>query len=102
MKQTVLISLILVGIVAGILFVSSCNGGGDGNGNPAECTDGLDNDSDGWTDSADPECISGQSETGFGITQCNDNIDNDSDGDIDSDDPGCSELGTCVKQSMLA
>lgn len=53
------------------------------------CTDGVDNDADGWVDAADPDCASGQNETGFGNAGCNDGIDNDGDGAADADDPEC-------------
>ena len=64
------------------------------------CSDGVDNDGDGWIDSQDPGCLSGpggeynpsdvsesNSPTSYA---CSDRIDNDGDGLIDADDPGCS------------
>lgn len=56
-----------------------------------ECTDGIDNDGDGWIDAADPDCATGGPEKGYGTTQCNDGIDNDGDGWIDFYDPDCSD-----------
>ncbi|MCB9776942.1 MAG: hypothetical protein H6742_00085 [Alphaproteobacteria bacterium] len=55
-----------------------------------QCDDGLDNDEDGWTDEADPDCIlGGDTELGFGGDECNDDVDNDDDGYVDADDPDC-------------
>ncbi len=54
-----------------------------------ECNDGLDNDGDGWVDEQDPDCMSGDQETGFGTGTCNDGIDNDGNGMTDSLDPSC-------------
>ena len=59
-----------------------------------ECNDGIDNDSDGWTDLADPVCTSIAVEfedDGYvpNGSQCNDGIDNDTDGTVDSNDPQC-------------
>ncbi|MBN2360262.1 MAG: hypothetical protein JXR83_12490, partial [Deltaproteobacteria bacterium] len=64
------------------------------------CADGLDNDGDGWPDAADPDCVWGTAEVGYGWTQCNDGVDNDGDRMIDGDDRQCtsawidSEAGT--------
>jgi MYXO-CTERM domain-containing protein len=59
-------------------------------GGAAACNDGVDNDNDGQTDSADPDCAAtgGQSEHDF--PACMDGRDNDSDGRIDFPaDAGC-------------
>ena len=53
------------------------------------CSDGSDNDGDGWTDVEDLDCMTGDEESGFSITACNDSVDNDGDGTIDSEDFGC-------------
>jgi large repetitive protein len=55
-----------------------------------DCTDGQDNDGDGFIDDADPGCPfnNGQLETPD-PAQCNDGIDNDGDGRIDTLDYGC-------------
>lgn len=55
------------------------------------CTDNLDNDNDGWTDSKDPDCMAGDREVGFGSGDCNDGIDNDNDGFIDAADGDCAD-----------
>ncbi len=67
---------------------------------PAECSDRIDNDGDGWIDwpnpnlpggGADPDCISLNHPEGGNIQggTCNDGLDNDGDGWIDADDPVC-------------
>ena len=48
-----------------------------------------DEDGDGWFDSADPDCLIGGWEIGFGKNECNDGIDNDGDGTIDGADGDC-------------
>lgn len=58
------------------------------------CADGLDNDGDGHTDHADPQCFaSAGREDGTlwdgRIEACGDGADNDGDGLHDADDPGC-------------
>ncbi|OGQ77468.1 MAG: hypothetical protein A2289_25170 [Deltaproteobacteria bacterium RIFOXYA12_FULL_58_15] len=55
------------------------------------CEDGDDNDNDGWTDDADPDCAGGDDEVGFGVTECNDDVNNDTDEEKDSADPECSD-----------
>lgn len=61
---------------------------GDGQG---ECTDGIDNDGDGWLDSDDPDCSTGNAEVAYSTNECNDMIDNDSDGLVDAEDPDCDD-----------
>lgn len=60
------------------------------------CTDGLDNDSDGLTDCADPDCVgvSTCGPEGRDVT-CSDGYDNDGDGDIDCLDAGCAKNKSC-------
>jgi len=57
------------------------------------CSDCLDNDGDGWTDAADPDCKSRNAteEVGYSDYTCNDGLDNDDDGDIDGDDSVCEQ-----------
>jgi len=57
------------------------------------CNNDIDDDEDGYTDDADPDCESGD-EIGFGDTDCNDGIDNDGDGLVDADDPECEDAYT--------
>lgn len=56
-----------------------------------QCTDGVDNDADGWVDGLDPECTDAtvMSESGESVDYCNDGVDNDNDGRIDGLDPEC-------------
>jgi len=56
------------------------------------CSDGIDNDGDGYTDyPSDPGCSSKNDKSELDSSvECDDGIDNDGDGDIDSDDEGCS------------
>ena len=58
-----------------------------------QCSDGVDNDSDGKVDSADPGCSSAtdtsEAPDPSGTPQCSDGRDNDNDGKVDADDPGC-------------
>ena len=67
---------------------------------PAEpetiCTDGVDNDGDGLTDCADPDCagISICGPEGKDVS-CSDGYDNDGDGDIDCLDAGCAKNRSC-------
>ena len=92
------------------------NGGGNGGGgggfclNPAgcfvenpQCSDGLDNDSDGWVDSNDPGC-GGESDNDEadknGGTQCSDGLDNDDDGLIDGQDPECASPSDNTERTL--
>lgn len=59
------------------------------------CTDGIDNDCDGLTDSADPDCDPGCTVTENPEVSCTDAIDNDCDGLVDSADPDC-PTGACT------
>jgi hypothetical protein len=64
----------------------------DVDGGPPPCSDGVDNDDDGWIDDADPDCDGGEAlEAGFGTTACNDGLDNDGDSLTDADDPDCTD-----------
>ena len=62
-----------------------CEGG---EGRAAECFDGTDNDSDGFTDSADPSCPHAV-EGPPGDATCSDGVDNDRDTLLDQADPDC-------------
>lgn len=55
-----------------------------------ECSDGVNNDGDAWTDyPSDPGCTSIADTTESPNPQCSDGIDNDSDGLVDLADYGC-------------
>ncbi|MEC8424502.1 MAG: hypothetical protein VX000_12045, partial [Myxococcota bacterium] len=59
------------------------------------CLNGADDDADGWTDAADPDCSRGDQEIGVDeALPCNDGADNDGDGFIDGNDPECSDAQT--------
>ncbi len=55
------------------------------------CGDCTDNDGDGWVDSKDPDCRTGDFEDNrtYGQNTCNDGIDNDADGAVDAEDSDC-------------
>ena len=55
----------------------------------SRCTNGVDDDGDGWIDDRDPDCVTGFPESGIGLTACNDGVDNDFDSFIDADDINC-------------
>jgi hypothetical protein len=63
----------------------------DKNGIDLDCRDTVDNDHDGWVDSADPDCVTrfAITELGYGASVCNDGLDNDGDGAVDADDNQC-------------
>jgi hypothetical protein len=60
---------------------------------PAQCSDGSDNDQDGYIDfPADPGCGDPRDDDESNeavLPQCNDSVDNDRDGFVDEQDPGC-------------
>ncbi|MEJ2384495.1 MAG: hypothetical protein P8Y54_08850 [Xanthomonadales bacterium] len=53
-----------------------------------ECSDGIDNDNDGFIDLQDFNCVDSNDDT-ESPTQCSDGIDNDNDGFVDLDDFNC-------------
>ncbi len=55
------------------------------------CSDGIDNDHDGWQDAQDPDCFASPSadELGFSSFICNNGLDDDGDAAVDSDDANC-------------
>lgn len=62
-----------------------------------QCSDGVDNDSDGYLDLLDPACANATDDSELPVdtapvvlTQCSDTVDNDNDGYVDMNDPGCS------------
>jgi Ca2+-binding EF-hand superfamily protein len=69
----------------------------------ARCSDGVDNDADGYVDCQDFDCqaLDGLCEQGAENTaaRCSDGIDNDGNGYVDCDDFGCSGLGACSSSS---
>ena len=64
------------------------------------CSDGVDNDANGFVDLADPACSNSEDNDESGFTDvCGDGIDNDGDGLIDLQDPGCTGQLTDVESS---
>jgi hypothetical protein len=63
------------------------------------CRNGRDDDADGLTDAADPECQRGDAWEGgladrcFQIPQCENGLDDDGDGDLDAEDADCQSGG---------
>ena len=110
------ISLIPITLLTGLLMIQSgnalahhckgghandpeCDGGGGSGGGGAQvedCTNGVDDDGDGYIDANDPGCEVGpnywdeaaEPQEGF-LTECADGLDNDGDTFIDADDPSC-------------
>jgi uncharacterized repeat protein (TIGR01451 family) len=56
-----------------------------------QCSDGIDNDGDGWIDLDDSGCDNPQDDDETNKPQCQDGKDNDGDGWIDSDDKCCAK-----------
>lgn len=67
-------------------------------GTPENCTDGIDNNSDGLVDCDDPLCTVACS-TILEDEICTDGIDNDNDGDTDCDDTDCDSHTSCEADS---
>ena len=68
-----------------------------------QCNNGRDDDEDGWTDLADPDCADGGTEElGFAEAECNDGQDNDEDVFIDSEDPDCDDALDETEQDPCA
>lgn len=59
------------------------------------CSDGIDNDSNGLIDCADPACLGNNSCPTPAVEICDDNIDNDANTLTDCDDPACVGSGSC-------
>jgi hypothetical protein len=85
----------------------ACLNGACATAGELSCSDGIDNDGDGLTDCADPDCadqfcgIGCQCHAGVAMElMCNDGVDNDRDGKTDCDDPDCAGMacgmGGCV------
>jgi len=63
---------------------------------PEVCSDGLDNDCDGFVDCADPDCSANPACGLVCMPEfCNDGVDNDCDGLSDCADPDCSANPAC-------
>ncbi|MBJ95555.1 MAG: hypothetical protein CMP23_13920 [Rickettsiales bacterium] len=77
-----------------------CGNSGDCMGTPEDCTDpaGNDEDGDGQSNCADPDC-SGQATCQEGLF-CNDSIDNDNDGAVDCADSDCAGVSTVCLETL--
>jgi cytochrome c553 len=70
---------------------------------PAEiCDDNIDNDEDGFTDCDDQDCADDPSCLPEVETDCTDGIDNDGDGFVDCADPDCAEDPSCLPEADCA
>jgi hypothetical protein len=63
---------------------------------PGSCTDGQDDDGDGFTDCEDPDCWRAEA------CQCTDEEDNDGDELVDCEDPDCAMAPACCDQRERA
>lgn len=89
-------------LFAGIALAAGC---GSGSGDINDCNDGIDNDTDGFIDGADPGCainLTAESPDP-NPADCADGIDNDQDGLIDfPTDPGCSSSRDNSEDNVFA
>lgn len=81
-------------LLAGLLACADGDGKTAGEGeDPAECSDGLDNDEDALTDCEDEGCLDATAcvsePEAVDARSCDDGIDNDLDGSIDCEDSDC-------------
>jgi hypothetical protein len=63
--------------------------------NESDCDNGIDDDSDSYTDCFDPDCAFDPN-CADGENDCDNGIDDDGDGDVDCDDADCSADVDCV------
>jgi hypothetical protein len=78
---------------SGLTFTVSAIGGTTTS--PEVCTDGADNDGDGFTDCSDSDCGNHASCQTIDPEDCTDGIDNDEDGSVDCGDSDCSADPIC-------
>lgn len=80
---------------------SECDGTADC---PTACADDADNDADGMTDCADPDCLSSCAQPAYGIPfeDCTNNLDDDGDHARDCGDSDCAEATNCLGQRYAA
>jgi len=69
-------------------------------GEETHCADGVDDDGDGYTDCADPDCrnfvnLQGKACQPFKEIQCDDDFDNDGNEYMDCDDSHCAKMDVC-------
>ena len=88
----------LAGIAFALLLSAGCFGqpqapNYERSGTEDSCTDGVDDDGDGWVDCADPDCWLALA----CAEDCDDGIDNDEDGLVDCNDPICTDDLVCAE-----
>jgi hypothetical protein len=66
--------------------------------NAERCSDGVDNDDNGLTDCAEPDCAIFDFCAETSEEACRDRVDNDRNGLIDCQDPGCLAYARCTEQ----
>lgn len=81
--------LVALAAMFAVVFSSACSG----DSGETNCSDNTDNDLDGLTDCADPDCYGSAACTG---EICNNYIDDDGDGLIDCADPSCTSSPLCT------
>jgi hypothetical protein len=64
-------------------------GGNEADDAAMQCGDGVDNDSDGFADASDPDCVSSATLLEGPIGACTNKLDDDGDGWADNSDPDC-------------
>ncbi|MDE0957371.1 MAG: hypothetical protein OSB12_01910 [Planctomycetota bacterium] len=100
-----------VPVIGGLTYkirLGAWGGGGSGTGtltlalvvpSPEICDDGLDNDSDGFVDCFDADCVGNPACFEGDPITCADGVDNDGDGTTDCADVDCSGIGPCGLES---
>jgi hypothetical protein len=66
--------------------------------NAERCSDGVDNDDNGLTDCAEPDCAIFDFCAELSAEACRDRVDNNRNGLIDCQDPGCLSYAQCTEQ----
>jgi hypothetical protein len=84
----------LVAFAFALLAAAACTAPRLVEDSPLACLNAVDDDGDGLTDCADPECVAtGVCETT--LETCRNGLDDNRDGKIDCDDPACAAAGLC-------
>ena len=88
LKSTLLLALFTFSLTV----YQSCKSDDDSQSSVEICSDGIDNDGDGFIDCDDTDC---DSDSKCSVEICNDGIDNDGDGFTDCDDTDCDSDSSC-------
>ena len=102
MMSTRSLGVLLSGTLIAVALLAACGGSGTSSRmQELNCNDGLDQDGDGLTDCADPDCqataaCGGRADGGPGETNCSNGLDDDDDGSTDCDDRDCSDSPDCT------